>query len=649
MDAMSASAVEASCHRLRPLVDPTSIAIFGASADPKRLGGVPVSLLRQHKFAGAIYPINPKYQEIDGLTCYPDIASLPGPVDVIVIAVGAADVVPVLRQAAAKGIRAAVIYAAGFAEAGDAEGIALQAELVRCADELGIVVGGPNCMGFGNLDNHAYSTFTAVFRTVPPPAAPRTVGLVTQSGSVCSAVYAAGRAMDVRFSLFINTGNEACVDFSEYLEYLAERPGTEAIVGYLEGLRDGARFRQVAARMRDEGRPLALLKAGGSDKGIEAARLHTGADAGSAAAYRAVFERLGVIPARDILHLADIAYLSRFRGRTSGRRVAILTISGALGALLSDLFTASGVAVPTLSQPVQALLRQGVPRYGMAQNPVDFTGNIVNSHRFVGDALDAILASGEVDFVVLYASGFLIDRFAESLVQAAQKSPRMVAAIATGTVAARATLEQAGVAVFEDPARAAAALSSMACWHDNRRLYQGMPVIPATVPSSAVLEFLTAARAAERQNFSGAEAAKLLAALGVAMPFEAAESASQRQSDGVELCVDIHNDPILGPVLSVGPAGDWPEALNDRALAPLPMPRDLAIRSMKSLKSWPLLARNCDDAAIAAAGAAIENLGSGVLMLKDSFAHAAVTLRLSPHGQARVTSADIALTNRSSV
>jgi acyl-CoA synthetase (NDP forming) len=645
MDAMSVGTVEASCHRLRPLVDPASIAIFGASADPKRLGGVPISLLRQHKFAGAIYPINPKYQEIDGLTCYPDIAALPGPVDVIVIAVGAADVVPVLRQAAAKGIRAAVIYAAGFAEAGDAEGVALQAELVRCADELGIVVGGPNCMGFGNLDNHAYSTFTAVFRTVPPPAAPRTVGLVTQSGSVCSAVYAAGRAMDVRFNLFINTGNEACVDFSEYLEYLADRPGTEAIVGYLEGLRDGVRFQKVAARMRDEGRPLALLKAGGSDKGIEAARLHTGADAGSAAAYRAVFERLGVIPARDILHLADIAYLSRFRARTSGRRVAILTISGALGALLSDLFTANGVSVPTLSQSVQALLRQGVPRYGMAQNPVDFTGNIVNSHTFVGDALDAILASGEVDFVVLYASGFLIDRFAESLAQAAQKSPRMVAALATGTVAARATLEEAGVAVFEDPARAAAALSSMACWHDNRRLYEGIPVAPAPVPSGAVLEFLKAARAADRKNFSGVEAAKLLAAFGVTMPCEVVEGASQRQGDGAELCIDIRNDPILGPVLRVSPAGDWPEALNDHALASLPLPRDFAIRSMKSLRGWPLLARTCDDAAIAAAGVVIENLGSGVLMLGSSFERATVMLWLSSRGQSKVAAVDVVLTN----
>jgi len=645
MDAMSVGTVEASCHRLRPLVDPASIAIFGASADPKRLGGVPVSLLRQHKFAGAIYPINPKYQEIDGLTCYPDIAALPGPVDVIVIAVGAADVVPVLRQAAAKGIRAAVIYAAGFAEAGDAEGIALQAELVQCADELGIVVGGPNCMGFGNLDNHAYSTFTAVFRTTPPPAAPRTVGLVTQSGSVCSAVYAAGRAMDVRFNLFINTGNEACVDFSEYLEYLADRPGTEAIVGYLEGLRDGARFQKVAARMRDEGRPLALLKAGGSDKGIEAARLHTGADAGSVAAYRAVFERLGVIPARDIVHLADIAYLARFCTRTSGRRVAILTISGALGALLSDLFTANGVTVPTLSQSVQALLRQGVPRYGMAQNPVDFTGNIVNSHTFVGDALDAILASEEVDFVVLYASGFLIDRFAESLVQAAQKSPRMVAAIATGTVAARAMLEKAGVAVFEDPARATAALSSMACWHDNRRLYDGFPLASAVVPSEAVLKPLQAARAAGRTILNDTEAAALLTAFGITMPLTVASAASQDQIDGTELRVDICRDAILGPVLRLGPAGDWPEALNDRAIAPLPMPRDLAIRTMQSLKGWPLLARTCDDAAIAAVGTAIENLGSGVLMLGNSFERATVTLRLSPRGQSRVTAADVMLTD----
>jgi hypothetical protein len=156
---------------------------------------------------------------------------------------------------------------------------------------------------------------------------------------------------------------------------------------------------------------------------------------------------------------------------------------------------------------------------------------------------------------------------------------------------------------------------------------------------------LKAARAAGRKNFSGVEAAKLLSAFGIAMPFEVADDASQKQSDGAGLHIDIRHDAILGPVLSLGPAGDWPEALNDRTLAPLPMPRDLAIRSMQSLKGWPLLARTGGDEAIVEAGTAIENIGTAMLMLGSSLDHATFLLRLSSDGQSTITVADVALAN----
>ena len=510
----SSASVEAA--RLQPLVDPRSIAIYGASADLTRLGGMPVALLTERGFQGAIYPINPTYTEIAGLRCYPDIASLPAPADVIVIAVAAPEVVGVMRQAAARGIRAAVVFAAGFAEAGDSEGLALQAELVEVARELGMAVAGPNCMGFGNLDSHAYSTFTAIFRTVEPPAAPRDTGLVTQSGSICSAIYAAGRQLGVRFNVVINTGNEACVEFSEYLEYLADRPGTETLVGYIEGLRDGARFERVATRLRDEGRLLTLLKAGETDKGALAAASHTAALAGSGAVYRAMFERLCVVPAHDILHAADMAYLGRFRGRASGPRVAVLTISGAIGALLADAFTQSGIELPELSAPVREALREGIPRFGMVHNPVDFTGNIVNRHQFASQALRALFASGEVDFAVIYAPGFLIDRMAEGLAAVSSASGRLVAAISTGKVTTREALETAGVPVFDDTTRAVRALASLAHWHENRRRHAGTTRTgkPADAPAVA-RELVRETRLDGERAIDEHRAKHVLAAFGV--------------------------------------------------------------------------------------------------------------------------------------
>ncbi|MET4575582.1 acetate--CoA ligase family protein [Ottowia thiooxydans] len=502
--------------RLRPLVDPRSIAVYGASADLTRLGGMPVALLTERGFQGAIYPINPKYTEIAGLRCYPDIASLPVPADLIVIAVAAPEVVGVMRQAAARGIRAAVVFAAGFAEANDVEGLALQAELVEVARELGIVVAGPNCMGFGNLDSHAYSTFTAIFRTVEPPAEPRDTGLVTQSGSICSAIYAAGRQLGVRFNVVINTGNEACVEFSEYLEYLADRPGTETIVGYIEGLRDGARFERVATRLRDEGRLLALLKAGETEKGALAAASHTAALAGSGAVYRAMFERLCVVPAHDILHAADVAYLGRFRQRASGSRVAVLTISGAIGALLADAFTQSGIDLPELSAPVREALREGIPRFGMVHNPVDFTGNIVNRHQFAAQALETLFASGEVDFAVIYAPGFLIDRMSEGLAAVSKVSGRLVAAISTGKVASREMLEAAGVPVFDDTTRAVRALASLAHWHENRRRHVGR--LRTTRPANLEVvarEIVSEARRDGEQTIDEHRAKRLMAEFGL--------------------------------------------------------------------------------------------------------------------------------------
>lgn len=538
--------------RLQALVDPRSIAVYGASADLTRLGGMPVALLTERGFQGAIYPINPKYSEVAGLRCYPDIAATPEPADLIVIAVAAPEVVPVLRQAAARGIRAAVVFAAGFAEAGDAEGLALQAELVQVARELGIAVAGPNCMGFGNLDSHAYSTFTAIFRTVEPPAGPRDTALITQSGSICSAIYAAGRQLGVRFSVVLNTGNEACVEFSEYLEYLADRPGTEAIVGYIEGLRDGPRFERVAARLRDEGRLLALLKAGETERGAQAAASHTAALAGSGAVYRAAFERLCVVPARDILHAADIAYLARFRQRASGRRVAVLTISGAIGALLADAFTQAGVALPGLSQGVCQALHAGIPRFGMVRNPVDFTGNIVNRHQFSAEALQLIFDSGEVDFAVLYAPGFLIDRMAEGIAEVSRRAGRLVAVITTGQVKRRGELEDAGIPVFDDTTRAVQALASLAHWHENRRRYATPAQGPAAMaPVPAVLdgvahEALRAARAHGQALLDEHAAKCVLARFGV-------PTVRERVADSADVAVQAAQAigyPVVLKVLS---------------------------------------------------------------------------------------------------
>ncbi|MBS0610485.1 MAG: CoA-binding protein, partial [Proteobacteria bacterium] len=321
-------------HRLEPLLNPASIAIVGASNHPARIGGMPLAHLTRFGYAGRIYPINPKYGEVFGLRCWPDIEALPEAPDLAVLAIAAPDVLPMLRRCVAKGVRAVIVYAAGFAEEG-AQGAALQAELQAYVAGTDLVVAGPNAMGFANLNTQAHTNFASVFNTAPMQSGSGSVSLLTQSGNVCAAVYAIARRLDLGFSHFINTGNEACVDFAQYLEYLAQDAATEVCMGYVEELRDGPRFMAAAEAFARRDKLLILYKAGETDKGSEAVRSHTSALAGDQAVYRAAFRQLDIIQSHDFVQMAQLAHLAGYRHRSAGRRVAIITISGALGAILA--------------------------------------------------------------------------------------------------------------------------------------------------------------------------------------------------------------------------------------------------------------------------------------------------------------------------
>lgn len=173
--------------------------------------------------------------------------------------------------------------------------------------------------------------------------------------------------------------------------------------------------------------------------------------------------------AEDLSHLADLAYLSRFKDRTAGRRVAIITMSGALGALLADKLTQRGIEVPSLSPDVQKVLRGGIPDYGMVANPVDVTGNVVNQMGFFRNALTALAESGDVDFVLVYAPGYLLDRMAPDMIEVAKVSPMLIAAVDTLEATCRAALQDGGIPVFTDTARAVAALAVFGQWSERRR------------------------------------------------------------------------------------------------------------------------------------------------------------------------------------
>ncbi|PIF78109.1 acyl-CoA synthetase (NDP forming) [Variovorax sp. 54] len=663
-------------HRLEPLLNPASIAVVGASGNAARIGGMPLAHLTKFGYAGAIYPINPKYEEVFGLRCWPDLEALPAAPDLVVLALAAAEVTPMLKRCQARGVRAVIVYAAGFAEAGDA-GAALQAELEAFVATTDMVVAGPNAMGFANLNTQAHTNFASVFNTAPMQQGPGRVSLLTQSGNVCAAVYAIARRLGVEFSHFINTGNEACVDFAQYLEYLAQDDATEVGIGYIEELRDGPRFMEAAAEFVRRDKLLILYKAGETEKGSEAVRSHTSALAGDQQIYQAAFRQLNIIQSHDFAQMAQLAHLAGYRQRSAGQRVAIITISGALGAILADKFIGQGLDVPTLPQPLQDQLRAGIPDYGMVSNPVDVTGNVVNDPGFVRTAMEALAVSDAIDAIVVYAPGYMLDRMADDLCAVAENHSRLIVAIDTGAAKTREQLRAGGVPVFEDIGVAVSALSPFLLWQERRKHNPWLQVRRQPAPARATLagradEHTTkrylaefgvqpvdeavartadeAAAVAERLGFPvvlkvlSADIAHKTEAGGVRLRLGNAQEvrkafdevmASARayaptaQIDGAllqkmeagqaELILGATRDPVFGMTLTVGLGGVLTELYKDVSHRVLPVDAAMARDMLGELKAFPLLTgyRGRPLGDVEAACRAIAGFSRAVLALQE--------------------------------
>lgn len=637
-------------ERLEPLLNPSSIALIGASNNPGRIGGLPLELLTTFKYRGDIYPINPKYDEVFGLRCWPDIESIPKAVDLVVLAISASDVVPMLQRCHEQGAKAAIVYAAGFAEEGSPEGVALQSLLTQFASETGMVVAGPNCMGLANLNTQAHTAFASVFKTAGMQTVPGNISLLTQSGNVCAAVYSLLRQLDLSVAQFINTGNEACVDFSDYLAYLAQDPNTDVVVGYIEQIRDGKGFIQACAELQKQDKVLIALKAGATEKGALAVQSHTSALAGDDRIYAAAFRQLGVIQADDFAQMAHLAQLVQLRSKSAGTRLAVVTMSGALGAILADRFTEAGLELPDLSSEVQVALRKGIPTYGMVTNPVDVTGNVVNDPEFVRDVLEALAVSPDLDVVVIYAPGYMLDRMADSIVDVARLHPRLFVAIDTGAAECRARLAAAGVAVFDDIGRAVSTLGPFLRWKQDR---QNVTVHAGTLEHQPRSQNLTALSLPADE----VDALRYLAGFGVASSVEYVATTAQEavgyaekigfpvvlkvvsvdiphktevngvrlnlesaadveeaftsimdtvreilpgarvrgtlvqpmQTGIAELIVGVTKDPVFGAVLTVGLGGVLTEIYKDTSHSLLPLDEDIVERMLRELKAFALL------------------------------------------------------------
>jgi acyl-CoA synthetase (NDP forming) len=315
------------------LVNPRAVAVVGASNDLSRIGGQPIKLLTEFGYQGKVYPVNPKYPEIKGLACYPDIASVPKPCDVALVALSSQHVLGVIEQLGAAGIPFAIVLSAGFSEIGG-DGVTLQEKLRATAQRCGVRVMGPNCLGMMNLKDSARIGFggTVQLKTlIPGPCA-----MVTQSGGFGFGVVSTAAYYGVGFNYAVSTGNEADISMLELTEFFLERSEVESVVMFMEGVTDGRRLIALGERALELGKPILVWKVGNSQVGRQAAASHTARMTASYELFQTAFRRGGFVEVRDIDDLIDALKAFRTRRLPRGNRVGVVTLSGGAGVLLAD-------------------------------------------------------------------------------------------------------------------------------------------------------------------------------------------------------------------------------------------------------------------------------------------------------------------------
>lgn len=370
---------------------PNGVAVIGASRDPIKLGHGVVRNLLQSRYPGPIYPINPQADEILGLRAYPDIASVPDPLDLAVIVVPAPLVAEVLEACGKRGVKGAIVVSGGFREVGP-EGAQREERLKAIAQQYGIALLGPNCIG--TIDTH--TPLNTTFVTGSP--VPGEIALLSQSGAVAAAVIDWARGAGVGLSRVVSLGNQAGVNEAQMLEAIASDPYTSVVTAYIEGVSAGPAFLEAAARVA-QSTPVIALKVGRGRSGAKAVASHTGALAGSEAAYEAAFRRAGVLRANRLEEMLDWARALAWQPLPKGNRVAILTNAGGPGIMALEALEAAGMQLAPLTEATKDFLRQRVPAAASVENPVDVLAG--SGPATYALCLDALLADETVDAVVV--------------------------------------------------------------------------------------------------------------------------------------------------------------------------------------------------------------------------------------------------------
>src|SRR5580704_1201102 len=385
--------------RLREFFTPRSLALVGAS-DTSGWGQFILASSAATGFTGPLIPVHPQHETVFGRPAARSLRDLAEPVDLAFVMAPTQVVEDVIDDAAAAGVRNAVVLASGYREVG-AEGHARQDRLVARATEHGIVLLGPNCLGF--LNTHAAVGPFAL--NVPLPLRPGPVGIALQSGALASAMLAFARSRAIGVSTLVTLGNESMISTADVLGYLVEDEQTRVICLFLEEIGEPDRFAQAAAQAAQAGKPVVVLKTGSSPAGQVAALAHTGSVAGDDAVVDAVLRQLGVIRVTSLEELLSTAGLLGYDRWPRGRRMGVLTASGGACGLIADRASEQDIKIPPFATRTVAAIQAHLPAFADARNPLDVTGYVLANPRVtaltaIDHALDAALDDPGLDFVL---------------------------------------------------------------------------------------------------------------------------------------------------------------------------------------------------------------------------------------------------------
>ena len=630
---------------LESALNPRSVAVIGASENIHKIGGRPIYYMQKHGFTGRLYPINPSRAEVQGLQSYASLDVLPEAPDLAMVVVGGEKAVEAVAQCAARGVKSVVVVASGFGETGEA-GRAEQQHMVDVARAAGMRLYGPNTQGLANFGTGAIAGFSTMFVEVAPADGP--VGIVSQSGGMSAMAYGLlrGRGLGVRH--VHATGNEADVTVADLAWAVAHDPDVKLLLLYLETIANPELLARTAAYARERDLPIIAVKAGRSESGQRAASSHTGSLANEDRTVDAYFRQHGIWRVRDphAQALAAEAYLKGWR--PEGRRLVIISNSGASCVMGADASEDFDLPLAELSAATRADVASRLPGFATAINPIDITAALLSNSGLFGDVLPAVAQDPAADMFLIHipvaGAGYDVEAFARDTA-AFERSTGKPVVVAAWQESVAAPFKVHGIPTYVNEHDALGTLAQLAShtalmrkaivpWPASRAvaLPPGSGRFLNEAQSLAVLAAAGVPVVAHRLCRTPQEAGDALAAVGAPAVVKACSGDVPHKSehglvalnvanaadaaslfkhqwaklaelgaaqDGVivaamrrgrhEFMVGARHDPVFGPVVVVGDGGKYVEALQDVAVLVPPFAASDVKAALRTLRIAPLL------------------------------------------------------------